>query len=210
VFGELYGSAIETRFARDVQEVSAWIPGGEEPATMHDASSRAERLDTMISRLSAAHKGVRVLLMQTGARDFRTGQDFSHAVYFDEGVDIHHIFPKAWCEAKNIKRSLHDTVVKKTLLFYKTNGMIGGSALSAYITKIMTEKAVSSKEEQDAILASYDIRPELISADDFINFYTARREALLQLIEATMGKTAFAARSEPKPEGPMARPGIAA
>jgi hypothetical protein len=49
VFGELYGSAIETRFARDVQEVPAWIAGGEEPATVRDATFRSERLDTMTS-----------------------------------------------------------------------------------------------------------------------------------------------------------------
>ena len=152
VFGELYGSAIETRFARDVQEVSAWIAGGEEPATVRDATFRAERLDTMTSRLSAAYKGVHVLLMQTGARDFRTGQDFSHAVYFGEGVDIHHVFPKAWCEAQKIGRSQYDTVVNKTPLFYKTNRMIGGAAPSAYLAKITKERAVGWPAEQAAIL----------------------------------------------------------
>src|SRR5579875_1862899 len=121
VFGELYGSAIESRFARDVQETPAWLAGGEEPTTIRDATFRAERLDTMTSRLSAAYKGVNVLLMLTGALDFRSGQAFNHAVYFGGAVDIHHIFPKNWCESKGIKRAIYDTVVNKTSLFYKSN-----------------------------------------------------------------------------------------
>ena len=42
----------------------------------------------MTSRLSAAYKGVHVLLMQTGAQDFRSGQPFDHLAYFGESVDI--------------------------------------------------------------------------------------------------------------------------
>lgn len=191
VFGELYGSATESRFARDVQEVPAWIEGGEEPTTIRDATFRAERLDTMTSRLSSAYKGVHVLLMLTGARDFRSGQAFNHAVYFGDAVDIHHVFPKAWCESHGIKRAVFDTVVNKTPLFYKSNRIIGGLAPSTYLGRILKEKAVTSVEEQDAILCSHGINPALLRADDFASFYAARREALLQLIEGAMGKAAY-------------------
>ena len=34
VFGELYGSAVESRFARDIVEVPAWLEGGPEPQTV--------------------------------------------------------------------------------------------------------------------------------------------------------------------------------
>jgi hypothetical protein len=44
VFGELYGSTTETRFARDVQEVPVWILGGSEPTTVSDAIFRSDRL----------------------------------------------------------------------------------------------------------------------------------------------------------------------
>jgi len=37
----------------------------------------------MTSRLSAAYKGVHALLMQKGAQDFRSGQPFNQASYFD-------------------------------------------------------------------------------------------------------------------------------
>lgn len=190
VFGELYGSAVESRFARDVQEIPVWIDGGEEPTTVRDAIFRAERLDTMTSRLSAAYKGIHVLLMRAGARDFRSGQEFSHVVYFGDSVDIHHIFPKTWCEAKGIRRSVYDTVVNKTPLFYKSNRIVGGSAPSVYLAKILKEKAIGSKEEQNAVLESHGIAANLMRADDFYAFHAARREALLKLVETAMGKEA--------------------
>ena len=37
VFGELYGSATESRFARDLAEVIAWIDGGKEASTVEEA-----------------------------------------------------------------------------------------------------------------------------------------------------------------------------
>ena len=197
VFGELYGSAIESRFARDVQEVAAWIKGGEEPSTVRDATFRSERLDTMTSRLSAAYKGVHVLLMQAGAKDFRSGQAFSHMVYFGESVDIHHIFPRAWCEANNLKRSIYDTIINKTPLFYKSNRIIGGTAPSTYLGRLLNEKAIETVEEQDEVIATHGINPALLRADDFEAFRAERREALLRLIESAMGKTAYRGEAAP-------------
>lgn len=204
VFGELYGSAVETRFVRDVQEVPAWIEGGDEPATVRDATFRSERLDTMTSRLSAAYKGVHVLLMQAGARDFRTGQPFEHLTYFGESVDIHHVFPRAWCESQKIRRARYDTIVNKTPLFYKSNRIIGGSAPSSYLARLLKEKAVESTERQDEILRTHGINPARLRSNDFDAFYGARREELLRLIETAMGKAAY--REEQAPGEPEATP----
>ncbi len=116
VFGELYGSAVDTRIARDFMEVPNWLKGGELPSTVRDATFPADRLKTMRMRLSAAYKGVNALLMKEGAQDFRSGQKFDHTIFFGENVDIHHIFPKAWCEAKGIKPAIFDSIVNKTPL----------------------------------------------------------------------------------------------
>jgi hypothetical protein len=81
VFGELYGSAVETRFARDFLEVPDWLKGGPEPSTVSETIFRPDRLKTMRMRLSAAYKGMNALLMKEGAQDFRSGQKFDHTVY---------------------------------------------------------------------------------------------------------------------------------
>ena len=53
--GELYGGAVETRFALDLQGVVEWMDGSEtEPATVRDASFQPARLETLRTRCSAA------------------------------------------------------------------------------------------------------------------------------------------------------------
>ena len=136
IFGELYGGAIETRFAKDIVEVTTWLDGGPEPATVSEGVFRADRLLTLRTRLSAAYKGIHALLMREGAKDFRSGQGYELAVFFDEGVDIHHIFPQKWCETNKIDVKVYDTVINKTPLSYRTNRIIGGVAPSKYLATL--------------------------------------------------------------------------
>ncbi len=136
VFGELYGSAVESRIARDFMEVPAWLRGGPEPSTVSETIFRADRLKTMRMRLSAAYKGMNALLMKDGAQDFRSGQKFDHTVFFGENVDIHHIFPQDWCKTRSIKPEIFDSIINKTPLSYRTNRIIGGVAPSQYIAKL--------------------------------------------------------------------------
>ena len=71
VLGELYGSAIETRIANDVEDLLQWIDSDDAiPRTIADAAFSPDRLDTMTSRLSAAYKGLNVLVLREGAQDF--------------------------------------------------------------------------------------------------------------------------------------------
>ncbi len=193
VFGELYGSAVESRFALDVRDFSAWLDGGPLPQTIQRSDFREERLRTLRTRLSAAYKGFHALLMRSGARDFRSGQPYDHTVFFDESVDIHHIFPEAWCKTNGIKPEVYNSVVNKTPLSARTNRIIGGSAPSAYLARL--EKGGErhqpiAGDDLEQILVSHEIEPALLGADDFDGFMAARREALLKLIEAAMGKAA--------------------
>ena len=98
VLGELYGGATETRFARDFPEVVAWIRNdGPEPTTVYDAEFAEARLLTLRTRNSAAYKGIYAMLLREGACDWMTGEEASIQTYFDESIDIHHIFPQKWC-----------------------------------------------------------------------------------------------------------------
>jgi len=194
VFGELYGSSAESRFARDVLEVPAWIAGGALPTTITQATFRAERLKTMRTRLSAAYKGVNALLMRKGARDFRSGQDFDQTVFFDESVDIHHIFPRDWCEKQGIKPAEYDSVINKTPLAARTNRIIGGVAPSAYVQRLESgwnEQPAIDAGRLDKHLSSHLIDPALLRADDFSAFMTARYEALLELVEEATERAVY-------------------
>ncbi|RWK85300.1 MAG: DUF262 domain-containing protein [Mesorhizobium sp.] len=194
VFGELYGSAVDTRIARDFMETPAWLKGGPEPSTVSETIFRADRLKTMRTRLSAAYKGVSALLMKEGAEDFRSGQGFDHTVFFGENVDIHHIFPQAWCRAKNISRDTFDSIINKTPLSYRTNRIIGGDAPSAYLAQLErgnpTTPAIAP-ENLDQYLRSHLIDPVLLRANSFDEFMADRQARLLRLIEQAMGKGAY-------------------
>ncbi len=194
VFGELYGSAVESRIARDFMEVPGWLKGGDLPTTIRDATFRAERLKTMRMRLSAAYKGVNALLMQAGAEDFRSGQKFDHIVFFGENVDIHHIFPKKWCEDRKIKPAVYDSIINKTPLAYRTNRIIGGAAPSIYLAKLEKgddETPPISPQNVDAYLASHLIDPALLRADNFSGFMEDRQNQLLRLIEQATGQSVY-------------------
>lgn len=201
IFGELYGSAIESRFAKDVLEVPAWLDGGPEPSTITEGRFRPERLRTLRTRLSAAYKGIHALLMAEGAIDFRSGQPFGQTVFFDEYVDIHHIFPQDWCKKQKIELKVFDTVINKTPLSYKTNRILGGVAPSVYLERLETGGKDTPPIPRDALdeyLASHAMDPVLLRADDFAGFMADRESRLLAMISRATGHTIT--RSDAAPE----------
>lgn len=94
--GELFGSSTETRLARDVPEVVAWIRNpSSKPRTLDEAVFQRVRLSSLRSRKSAAYKGIHALLMQRGCKDFITGKTTDIMTFFNDDIDIHHVFPQA-------------------------------------------------------------------------------------------------------------------
>lgn len=198
VLGELYGGAVETRIALDVQQLLAWVndPSAPEPATVQAAGFNPNRLDTLRSRTSAAYRGLYVLLQREGACDFFWKARMVDLDRDDAKLDIHHIFPKKWCEDQDIPPRVFNAIVNKTAISYKANRKIGGSAPSKYLAQIQNEPQVKlSDAEMDEILKSHVIDPALLRADSFQKFYDARKAALLAIVERAMGKASAEASS---------------
>lgn len=188
VFGELYGGTTETRFSRDLPEVISWIRGtGPQPRTVDEAQFAPGRLLTLRTRGSAAYKGIYALLLKEGALDWRTGEPADMNVYFDEAIDIHHIFPKAWCEKQEIKPGTYNSIVNKTPLTARTNRVIGGRAPSEYLERL----ANSAEVDTDTIrkhVSTHLADADLMARDDFDTFFATRARALLDQIGSAMGK----------------------
>lgn len=187
VFGELYGGANETRFGMDLPDVIQWIDGGSEPRTVRDASFAPTRLLSLQSRLAAAYKGLAALLMKHGSRDFVSGTPIDLNTYFNNAIDIHHIFPRAWCETNKLPREKWNSVVNKAPLAAGTNRFIGGDAPSVYLSRIQKNKQVSPAS-LDQFLVSHSIPIAELRGDDFDSFIRLRASALLGLIEDATGK----------------------
>ncbi|WP_221794338.1 GmrSD restriction endonuclease domain-containing protein [Oceanobacter mangrovi] len=190
VFGELYGGAVETRIANDLDDLLRWIDGEiEEPRTVYEAAFQSGRLMTLRSRQSAAYKGLSVLIQRDGAKDFFWKDTVQNLDREEVALDIHHIFPKAWCEKRGIQAASYNSVVNKTAISYKANRMIGGRAPSEYLLQIQQHQQVElDDEEMNSILSTHRIDPQMLRTDDYDQFIANRQLALLTLIESVMGK----------------------
>ena len=98
IMGETYGSAVETQFANDLAQVAHQVRGGAEPELLTQSNFVPERLLSLRTRNSAAYKGLYALQMKNGAADWHSGEPLSLADIHTKPIDIHHIFPKHWCQ----------------------------------------------------------------------------------------------------------------
>ncbi|MBQ8798395.1 MAG: DUF262 domain-containing protein, partial [Lachnospiraceae bacterium] len=140
VFGELYGSANETRYVNDVVGVMDWITDEKcQPKTVQEAYFNPTRLLTLQSRQSAAYKGIMALVLKNHCIDFISGREMDFTVYKAEYIDIHHVFPIDYCEKQGYSKIKWNSIVNKTPITYSTNREIGGVAPSKYLAKIETK-----------------------------------------------------------------------
>ena len=186
VFGELYGSANETRYVNDVVGVMNWLNGGELPKTIVDSYFNPMRLLMLQSRRSAAYKGIVALIMKNHSRDFISGQEMDLVLYKAAGIDIHHIFPKNYCKSKGYDYIKWDSIINKTPLSYSTNREIGGVAPSEYLARI-EKKKVEQTDLRD-YLASHWIDMADCMIDDFEKFIVHRARKILDAIANVTGK----------------------
>jgi hypothetical protein len=201
VLGELYGGTTETRFARDAEQVPAWVDGGDLPETVSAASFHEQRLLTLKSRQSAAYKGVYALLMQGGCEDWLKNQRLDTATFYDLRIDIHHVFPKDWCVKNKIDAQHRESVVNKTPLAYDTNRIIGGKSPAEYVPAIERRSGLEPARLDD-LIATHRIAPATLREADFDAYFEARKEALLDLIGNVMGQAPVRAREAPNADLP--------
>ena len=188
VFGEMYGGANETRYVYDVVGVMAWINDPNSiPRTIQESYFNPGRLLSLQSRLSAAYKGVMALIYKNHCKDFISGREMDFSLYKSESIDIHHIFPKDYCEKQGYPKSKWNSVVNKTPISYSTNREIGGVAPSQYLSRIEKKGQVSA-DVLDSYLETHFIDVEKCRKDDFDNYFINRASVILDAIEKATGK----------------------
>lgn len=189
IFGEAYGGTTETQYALDLAQVAEYIRTGVEPTLITQANFVPERLLTLRTRLSAAYKGIYALQMKNGAKDWRSDRPISRIVYHNDNIDIHHVFPVAWCRSTAepaIPRRLYDSVINKTPLSATTNGIIGGRAPAVYLKRL--EEDMGGDEKLERALEAHWFDPRHLKENNFRDSFIARGELLLELIGKAMGR----------------------
>lgn len=196
VFGEMYGSANETRYVNDVVGVMEWVKDNTVvPKTVQEAYFNPTRLLTLQSRQSAAYKGIMALLLKNHCKDFISGREMDFTVYKSENIDIHHIFPKVYSEKENYPREKWNSIVNKTPITYSTNREIGGTAPSLYLEKIENKGQVDA-DTLDGYLKSHWIDVDSCRNNDFDKHIVHRAKMLLNSIEGATGKSISGRDSE--------------
>lgn len=206
VLGEVYAGSTDTQAARDFSEVTNWIKeGSKEPTTIHEADFQEKRLPELRTRGSALYKGIHALIMHdrgtTQCGDFRTGIPIDEKIFFDDRIDIHHIFPRAWCERQGIPPKVYNSIINKTAISARTNQQIGGRAPSEYLQKIQDQAGIDAVK-MDERLAAHLISAEALRVDNFCGFFEARKAALLDIIKKAMGKEKVIRESREAAEEP--------
>lgn len=190
ILGELYGGTTNTRFVRDLTLVPDWArgtKGAATPTTIQDAQFVESRLHSLRTRNAAAYKGIYALLLANQARDWMEDKRLDLVQHRELAVDIHHIFPRRWCEEHDIDAEQRESITNKTAISAKTNRTIGGRAPSRYLG-IIERNAQIFPAALDDILDSHLISATALRADDFDAFFEHRREQLCLMIEQAMGK----------------------
>lgn len=193
VLGELYGGAVETRIANDLDEVLHWVEQDEAlPRTVTEANFQSERLYSLRSRLSAAYKAINILVLREGAKDFFWKMTVKELSEQDINLDIHHIFPKKWCLEQGLEWKEFDHIINKTPISSLANRTIGGHAPSVYLQKLQkNERVALSEEAMNDILQSHQIPVAAMREDDFSGFIQQREELLMGLIRKAMEGVGF-------------------
>lgn len=194
VLGELYGGTTDTRLAQDLQDIMTWFEDDScIPKTVNDSTFRSDRLYSLRSRISAAYKGISTLILRDGAKDFfwrTTIKDLDEDELEESRLDLHHIFPTAWCEKNGIKSKDYNSILNKTPISYKANRMIGGKAPSEYLKQIQKHRNVQISDEQmNEILKTHIIEPSYLRKDDFSGFINDRAGKIIDLIQNVTDKT---------------------
>ena len=170
-------------------QVAEYVRGGTEPILIAQANFVPERLLTLRTRNSAAYKGLYALQMMNGASDWRSDVQLSLATYNNENIDIHHVFPVAWCQSTDgkpaIPSRLYDSVINKTPLNAATNRIIGGRGPAVYLKRLQEDMGSARLEQA---LQVHWLNPRHLEANDFQASFVERGEALLRLIGQAMGR----------------------
>ena len=197
ILGEMYGGANETRYANDIEDVVDAIEGREsQKRTVNAAYFQPTRLLGLQTRNSAAYKGIMALILQEKPEDFIEGFEMTtETALSDVAPDIHHIFPKAYCEKKGLDSRRWNSIVNKTPLIARTNRVVGSSAPSGYLVKVQQKGQIDENELRERV-ESHCINYDLLVADDFDGFIINRAKRLLDLIGEAMGKEVSGRSSE--------------
>ena len=190
IFGERYSGTTETVMANDAQQVPGYLGEDVSLPMLEEANFEPARLLSLRTRNTAAYKGINALLMKNGATDWLSDESIRETNFYDDNIDIHHIFPRRWCEREaqellgtKIPRRIFNSAINKSPLSARTNRIIGGRAPSTYVERLRRHAS-----EVERAIEGHHMDINHLKSDDFVEFFVERGKSLMRLIGDAMGK----------------------
>lgn len=181
VYSNAYALGQDVAMSTDVPDVLQWVNGSElEPKTIARALLHEQYI--MQKGYGSIHDGIATAIIRNKAIDFATGNTIADHQYADGQFDIHHIFPRKWCNDNGIPKDQMDSIINKTPLSFKTNRCIGSNSPSVYL-KIIERECGMSEMTMNFYLETHGINPEYLRNDDFDGFYLDRLQKLIEWVE---------------------------
>ncbi len=143
VFGELYGSASETRIALDLQDLLKWInqQDAAEPATVIAAGFQSSRLDTLRAE-RRLHTEAYTSCFRNKAQEISLEGRLIALIGTKKRSTFTTFFPANGVKIRFLHYAeIYDSIVNKTAISYKANRKIGGKH-PRVPKQIETDKAV--------------------------------------------------------------------
>ena len=193
---EAYRDGHLARFAKDVVQVTDWIETDKTPQIMEKVQLTASKLLNSKKLQSAIYKALVSIIFRNGAKDFIAGKNMGSSANYAEGIDMHHIFPKKYCQSQKFSAERCDNIANKTLILTGTNKIIGSDPPSIYLEKIEDKTRLASADV-DTILERHFIDVELCRADNFDAFIVDRAKKILDKVEELTGRK-VAGRDSPE------------
>lgn len=190
VFGQVYESAPNSKSAKDVTELPAWLSGGALPESVSTFRFDPKALRDVTPRQRSIYRGIICLILGsgTGARDFHTQAVITGKLILEQGIDDHHVFPANFLETKKgiALARLRDCILNRTLIDRTTNQMISDRAPSDYLKEIRGTAGFPFEVVLEShCLPTGDDAP--FWTDDYESFLAWRQKRLWQEIQRATG-----------------------
>jgi len=180
-FSQTYDRAANTQAGKDYNQLRRWFGGGAAPDAVDEFEFDPSRLREITPRQQSVYKALIALVLRTGATDFHHARQLTPETIAAEGVDDHHIFPRAYLNPPTddtaFPSELVDCVLNRTLIDADTNRSIGKLAPSEYMGAVRAALAAVSGEAFERLLRSHLLPAEPNSPlvrDDFPAFLVWR------------------------------------
>jgi hypothetical protein len=170
---------------KDFDEFKKWFDNQIVMSSVDEFQFDKKDLLSATVRQRSIYYGVICLLLHTRPKDFHSAQTINADLMRRNGIDDHHIFPRAFLKEKypDLDERSIDAIVNRTLIDSETNRRIGKQAPSEYLKAI--EKAWQNSAQLQDVLTSHLLSFEIESSlynNDFEMFRQERADNIYNLI----------------------------